>query len=120
MQLQEQCISLQQAKKIKELWFKADSCYARFYNPISKEWEVYRREWFMTAMWTYAYTASELMDMFPPLFWWYSLEVHKGEKEYRVSYKRRYITNKNLAIALWDMLIYLLENNLLPITNKDE
>lgn len=126
MQLQDQVISLEQAKKLKELWFERDSLFT-----FSKPWLVY---------WVYrndeirhpqhlsdyrAYTASELMDILPEYIDDMFIYVGKVDWYYFVLYNN--IVNKvlcnaikktNLAQALWDMLIYLLENNLLPNQDK--
>ena len=156
MQLQEQVISLEQAKKLKELWFSKEAenkwCWNWwYYNEDGSKWyfvwcklqrdcppvfERYPEEY-------NAYTASELMDILPAVMSVddeenedfvrrYKFFITKHEKEeikYQAGYQEEWETDdvsdfdsthygNNLAKTLWDVLIYLLENNLLPTTTN--
>lgn len=142
MQLEQQVISLDQARRLNELGFKRDSYYRYMYY-----WYTCPPYWWFenrkdTALeWRYlicessyvnsicdwtddfaAYTVSELMDILPDWIDWYRITIVKDLPRYIVSYSmelewwyiEKHITKStNLAIALWDMLLYLLENNLL-------
>lgn len=138
MQLQEQVITKQQSEKLKALWFNSDSLY--WYTKQREDLEL--KEWYLSGCRYFdsmsAYTASELMDILPETIYddedgwddeihWkpHDLLVYKDEWKYYIQYansdrEENYNTihNTNLTQALWDMLIYLLENNLLPNQDK--
>jgi len=138
MELKEQVISLEQAEKLNELWFSKQSIFewhtiwdlpfTILYNPLQRS--TYPDS--VATRYT-AYTSSELMDILPAyispfelhiikLLWWEEPDEYQvsyirwySEEENDCSYKSDYqFQNKNLTTALWDMLIYLLENNLMP------
>lgn len=147
MQLQEQVISLEQARKIKSLWFSKESFAIHIdledwiwripisYYGVEKDYNLDEYEYY------HAYTASELMDILPHRInkpyiqevWdnkgkqyndYFYLEVYRWhDTKYSVYYTyldlddrtqvEEEISNINFAQALWDMLIFLLENNLI-------
>lgn len=145
MQLQDQVISLEQARKLQQLWITKPSILKWGKLETEKEFIArYPRNWIWEEI--PAYTASELMDILPDRInkpyiqrvWWsawqqynsyYNLEVHKWDGKYLVWYTytdwdertqiEEEVGNTNLAQALWDMLIYLIENNLLPTTTNE-
>lgn len=126
MELQDQVISLQQAKKLKELWFKKKSYLIRFFDRDGDEciWTKIDSQFYSGSTKKYpAYTISELMDILPRHIKITSEDyIEWMDKEFRwynvtLDEKSLYI-QKNLTHALWDMLIYLLENNLLPNQDK--
>lgn len=119
MNLIDQVITLEQAKKLVELWFDWDNLFWHYKDMILDGNAL--DEWAETYLSVYkdaipAYTASELMDILPDKFLDYYLTITKWKELYYISYKKfkefhhRVIWN-NLVQALWDMLIYLLENN---------
>jgi len=128
MQLEDQVVTLEQAKKIHELWFNKESCFV--YTPRD-EYElwihiVYSKDT-RISYWK-AYTVSELMEYLPAYISPFHLFIKKHtDNTYKVWYIRWYsedendrsyessyiIYNTNLTQALWDMLIYLLENKLI-------
>lgn len=128
MQLSEQVITLEQAKKLKELWFERDSLrkIEDEYQTIHQIWrdylwDLYRAnndtlDWWE---WYNAYTVSELMDYLLRPVEWYDLKVIKTST-YEVYYGHwvKYIDNQNLAQALWDMLIYLIENKYIDVMSE--
>lgn len=115
MYLKDQVITLEQAKKLQLLWFHRDSLYV-VANPsenvgLSSQYK-----------WSPCYTASELMDILPGKIWKWYLNINKTPWLYEVYYDEsqlvlslKVIRNKSLANALWDMLIYLIENDLFPV-----
>lgn len=148
MKLSEQVITLEQAKKLSELWFNRNSLWKieGEYQTIYQVWRDYLWDWYranddMSDWWEEycCYTATELMDILPEsiltnyMEGWddidYMLVLNKTYSRrwdevtrwlYNVYYTSDFddllhdTQNTNLAQALWDMLIYLLENNLLP------
>jgi len=134
MQLQEQVISLEQAKKLKELWFdNNDNLCTRCNSSINKEFDVISRPSLMLPeleLESYpAYTASELMDILPVTieykeYWVCKLNIVKRLGWYDVNYTSdlwwHYSSAWKLVIALCETLIYLLENNLLPTTQSND
>lgn len=139
MELAQQVISLEQAKKIKELWFKADSALIWNTQLWGSMWLLenvsphlaikHKESTYDTSL--SAYSCSELMDILPETIYdedddwddevhgkWFDLLVYKEDWKYNVQYansdwEENYNTihNTNFAIALWDMLIHCLENN---------
>lgn len=107
MQLQDQVITKTQAERLLELWFMKDS-YVVDKDKFGRK--------------LHLYTAGEIMDILP-------FSINNEElviKRYfnRIVYYDWWQTtlgrheNINLTHALWDMLIYLIENNLLPNQDK--
>lgn len=124
MQLSEQVITLEQARKLKELWFEKPSIFSYY----EEHWIRLTQEWPYRLY--YMLTASELIDILPAYLSPFELFIKKQlDDTYKVWYIRWYwenendksyessyiIYNTNLAQALWDMLIYLIENNLFPV-----
>ena len=139
MQLQEQVISLEQATKIHKLWFEMDS-YFMIYddNDLELHHTVIEKryvKWHLDNICDFrhpAYTVSELIEILPATIKndkvgiELNIQITKLDWLYYISYRDEWNTaqewhekNKNLTIALWDMLIYLLENNLLPTTTNE-
>lgn len=136
--IEDQVISIEQTKKLKELWFKRESYFCRV--EWWKLWHDLRSEIHPvevienrialadSAYSLYnAYTASELMDILPSKIinndWLFELEVWKLNMWYSIHYTSwpwRYIqiTWENITQALWNMLIYLLEKNLFPVVDN--
>lgn len=112
MELKDQLTPLLQARRLDELGFKENRNYS--YTLAGD-----RLAWWAWSFW--AYSVSELMDALPyELYdWEYTLRIFKILDMYSVWYGSRekpihIINNENLAEALSDMLIRLIENNLLP------
>ena len=144
MQLSEQVITLEQARKLKALWFDKHSLWKieDEYETIYQVWRDYKRDWYRANddtsdwwEWYNAYTVSELMDILPAYLSPFELFIKKQlDDTYKVWYIRWYwenendksyessyiIDNKNLVYALWNMLIYLIENDLLPVDKTNE
>ena len=128
MQLSEQVITLEQAKKLKELWFDKHSLWKieDEYETIYQVWRDYKRDWYRANddtsdwwEWYNAYTVSELMDILPVEVKGMILQIKKfRDDSYAVWYFAPWYCSadykENLAQALWDTLIYLIENDLLP------
>ena len=134
MQLKDQVISLEQAKKLKKLWFE------REYFVV---WWIVNWNSFVTlksAMTTTeeqypAYTVSELMEILPfkimpswinDIRWTYILNIGKWQNIKGVVYEvlyydlhnkgnLEYTENQNLAQALWDILIRAIENKYIEL-----
>jgi len=134
MQLQDQVISLEQAKKLKELWF-SKLCWFHYMKQDDNEFDIETAyDWIPVAMYwdteTYpAYTASELMDILPDTiehkdYWNCKLNIVKRWAWYDVKYSSdlwwHVFSALKLTIALGETLIYLLENNLLPTTQSND
>ena len=134
MQLSDQVITLEQAQKLKELWFEIESIF-QIYNPnwnIPTPWSIEYSIW-----WDYmlsnlelselfekypAYTVSELMEYLPSYIWDYCIGVFKDDIQYCCHYveveKNTTLyqsRNDNLSQALWDILIYLIENKYIQL-----
>lgn len=130
MELKEQVITLEQAKRLHELGFKREYLYrhikpAWFDAHIERVMELwYVKSWAVEYSYP-AYTASELMEILPHYIKnGKVLQVTKWRSCYIVTYggecDEAYITKDgNLACALWNTLIRLLENNLLPDTTTE-
>ena len=129
MELSKQCITLEQAKQLKELWFQNESyaiwCHEEDENNY-KTWEtvVVDRDYFEYCEWSdnlyNAYTVSELMEYLPHQIWKDMLHIEKVNTDDWVFYfincwHNIEIVSENLAQALWDMLIYLIENKYIEI-----
>lgn len=131
MKLEEQVISLEQARKLKELWCEQESyaVYQDYYGNWAYRLDTSDRRDHKTVPATFrmipAYTASELMEILPHYIKnGKVLQVTKWRSCYIVTYggeyDEAYITKDgNLACALWNTLIRLLENNLLPDTTTE-
>lgn len=128
MQLSEQVTTLEQSKRLHELWFNNESLYWYYVT-----WDDWRRIDYYDeddkTMLT-AYTASELIEYLPVYIFidWFdvSLEYAKFRDGYIIWYSKwmwewcvKLCKNKNLTHALWDMMIYLLENNLINNDLRD-
>jgi hypothetical protein len=122
MQPKNQVTTLEQSKKIDELWFKRESYFVWrdiTNNPLLDVYNEYTPEVHPIYK---AYTVSELMEYIKPYHLWNHLIIWKHNKVYTVWYW--YITseflkeNKNLAQALWDMLIYLIENHYIKCSQE--
>lgn len=126
MQLQDQVISLEQAKKLKEFWFLRDSIHRHIkYMGTERIQSIWNLSISPVFEYSYpAYTASELMDILPEYVKRLKLSIERIDWEYTIMYTDEdwmvqiCSCKNNFAIALWDMLIYLLENNLLPNQDK--
>ena len=131
MELNKQVTSLEISKKLKELWFEKKSIFFyrtkwRYFSEVCFKWNFACGGGDPTIWWFKkipAYTASELMEYLPryietdleptPL-----LHLIKDGSWFTAIYWTWKVFPWNcwetLADALWLMLIYLLENNLLP------
>lgn len=144
MEMKEQVITLEQGKRLHELWFKRESRYRYNKNGnypgqeryCQDEYYIEEADWESYSENYNAYTASELMEILPvELFvdeqegedntMLYSLMVYKEDK-YHIQYGNSdweslfyQVWNENLTVALWDMFVWLLENNLLPDTTTE-
>lgn len=129
MELTKQVTSLEISKKLKELWFEKESIFFyrtkwRYFSEVYFKWNFACGGGDPTIWWFKeipAYTASELMEYLPAYIDWYCLESTKSEdNKYFCVYMFDQSTiweikwKDTLSDALWLMLIYLLENNLLP------
>lgn len=111
MQLSEQVTTLEQSKKLYNLWFKKESCFSYYRN-----WEIHP-----TLEWPYclypAYTASELMEYLPE-----NIIIWKEKWEYRIKIydnDEYFLSNKNITHALSYVIIHLLENKLINNDLRD-
>lgn len=143
MDIKEQVISLDQAKKLKELGFEQNShfIYQDYYGNGDARLDYYDKRDHKTVPVGFvsynAYSVSELMDILPMHFidWWFNevwkLSISKNliwlvKCEYHIAYTNiSWLSfygyrDENLAIALWVMLVYLIENNLLPTPPHDK
>ena len=138
MRLEEQVISLELSKKLKELGVPQDGFYIwwkpkereREFELSPKKQQIY---WKNTdnefIEWCSAYTVAELGEMLPDHLlddnedWPYTLRLEKGDNEWLVYYSEidRGLIGEtihhlgSLADAMAHMLIYLLENNLIEV-----
>lgn len=126
MELNEICISLDQARKLKKLGFERDSLY--YYWICTLYWDELMKIETKEYFWNWnnyliypAYTASEIIELFPEQINFsnicsYILNINKYDDKYYIRYENNdewfliSISYSNLAQALWDMLIYLVSN----------
>ncbi len=129
MKLEDQVISLDNAKKLKELGVKQDSLFYRclqingsedrwinFGNDLHEYNEIYS-----------AFTAAELLEILPEFIRNYNLIINKESESYYVFYEEQdvdlYTANskflifndKNLSNSLAKTLIFLIENKLIEV-----
>jgi hypothetical protein len=111
MKLSDQFITLEQARKLQKLWFEKESHFI-----FDELWAIEERyfRWHLdnsSEERVPAYTASELIEYLPSTFEWLSIKISKCDPFYYVEYdwSSPVIIEKNLANALCNMLIYILE-----------
>lgn len=133
MELQKQCITLSQSKRLKELGFKKTSYYIRL-NHIGIGYEeiyiVEPLQWSALVRWEQpirAYTAEELGEILPKTqvfnnqeyelniryAWWRFCASYVYDSEYSWDSIINESYWPTLAEALGNLLIHLLENNLM-------
>lgn len=153
MQLEQQCVSLEIARKLKELNVKQESLFywencpdeGRFVISSNEYHDTISGEWgdchcLMDQENYSAYSVAELFDMLPACvdikkdepfnnFWLYLQKRSTENIQYILNYRcdtydppnffERFLCSpnvhdENLANALGKMMIYLIENNLMP------
>ena len=130
MEIKEQVISPEQARKLWELWFSRDGYFEHIFNYHSvkyqytrmspKEWDIDTEDMKLEIP---AYTVSEIMEYLPHNIWKDMLRIEKVNTDDWVFYFINYwhnieIVSENLAQALWDMLIYLIENKYIDVKSE--
>lgn len=120
MQLEDQVVSLEYAKRLKELGVKQESLF--YWKELQGNWciDYCNKPWEeFNERWCSAFTIAELGEMLP-----WSFEIMKCEEYYSVWYKNifRKISDNTpafhrykLADALSEMLIHLLKNKLIEL-----
>lgn len=113
------CVKLETAKRLRELWFKKESIFQYFsQHDWFNLWQ-YDKEDKVNTLYN-AYTAQELLDNMPEKMeqyylcyskiWWLWYEAFNNW-QYVSSLTQENFVNKNLAEALGQMMIYLIEND---------
>lgn len=121
MQLENQVVSLEIAKKLKELGVKQDAYHSWCFIEAHNDYELDNGS--CSNMYS-AFTVAELGEMLPSLYVSGKTLEHKGKTEFVCCHKERIVENidyqasgttygENEADARGKMLIYLLENNLI-------
>lgn len=113
MKLENQIVSLELAKKLKELGVKQESHFKWFYNP-DKNWHEIGWGQLIHDYDFSAFTVAELAELLPMLMYW-GIERHSND--WRAGKlgndKEMYASGDTMANTLAKMLIYLLENKLI-------
>ena len=125
MKLENQVVSLELAKKLKELGFKQDSLYywAEDENFIVTKDKIENSQDWRDNYFIPAYTVPELGEMLPLKIDDEDLTIwrEKGFESWDVAYstlarkEEVWEQSKNLVDAMAKMAIYLLENNLIKL-----
>ena len=136
MRLEKMVTTYEQSKKIKELGFKKGSIYKR-HRLNAKDWDgdvgtinlqIHKVLWRNEEFVWFAYIAEELGEILPTHIedknYKYCLTVFSNDSGRHAGYEnqiRSYLCQKwtTMAQAMGDMLIYLLENGLLPSSTQD-
>ena len=131
MKLEDQCISLELAKRLKELGVKQESIFVHLDCGVGKDIWLYSQavHCYKPHEMTSAFTAGELGEMLPfRIFYnerWHGIEMVKGSCEYLITYRfglsqypRLVIFDKTESNARALMLIHLIEQGLVKV--KDE
>lgn len=148
MELKDQVSNYEQGVKFEELEVKLDSLYNWYmdHNPGGRkpylsdyhgyEYDPFDVDWDKNKLKKYnAYTVAELIEMLPSVInkgaFTYHLKIKKSKTGYRVSYrcesKGNNLLGSNLmplyndfVFALADMLIWLLENNHIKVSEINQ
>lgn len=127
MRLEEQVVSLELAKRLKELGVKQESIFAWCKNELGHITLVYLPQWIPQIKkhgeWWAAFTVAELGEMLPPLCEIKRTRENNWRLEYistltvkdgRPHFDRHSVRADTEADARAKMLIYLIEQKLIP------
>lgn len=128
VRLDELCVSLELAKRLKEFGVKQESIFVHLDSGVGKDIWLYSQaiNCYKPHEMTSAFTAGEMGEMLPfRIFYnerWHGIEMVKGSREYVITYRfgvsqcpRLVIFDKTEANARAKMLIYLIENRLIEV-----